>query len=74
VKILGFLTSESLAVLGEAEHATVYMPTSYGVAGHLLVVPTSRVTRIDADAAEVMAYIISGGVTAVKSNAEAAAG
>lgn len=66
VKILGFLTADSLAALGAADHATVYMPQSYGFAGHILVVPASRVTRIDADAPEVMAFIISGGVTDVE--------
>ena len=66
VKVLAFLTSESLAALGAADHVTVYMPQSYGLAGHILVVPSSRVQRIDADAAEVMAFIISGGVTQVE--------
>ena len=66
VKIVGFLTSDSLAALGAADHATVYMPQSYGFAGHILVVPASRVTRIDADAPGVMAFIISGGVTEVE--------
>ena len=66
LKVFGFLTAESLAGLGAAEHATVYMPTSYSIAGHVIVVPVSRITRIDADAAEVMAYIVSGGVTGVK--------
>jgi uncharacterized membrane protein len=33
----------------------------------MVVVPLERVTRIDADAAAVMAYIISGGVTQVES-------
>jgi uncharacterized membrane protein len=42
------------------------MPQSYGLAGHILVVPADRVERIDADAAEVMAFIISGGVTQVE--------
>jgi uncharacterized membrane protein len=65
VKVFGFLTAESLAVLGVADSATVYIPTSYSVAGHVVVVPASRVTRIDADAPEVMAYIVSGGVTTV---------
>ena len=68
VKIFGFLTAESLAVLGAADHATVYMPTSYSIAGHVIVVPTSRITRIDADAPEVMAYIVSGGVTGVSTD------
>ena len=65
VKVFGFLTAESLAALGVADSATVYVPTSYSVAGHVIVVPSSRVTRIEADAATVMAYIVSGGVTTV---------
>jgi len=67
VKVLAFLTSDSLASLGVADHVTVYMPQSYGFAGHIIVVPADRVTRIDADAAEGMAFIISGGVTNVES-------
>jgi uncharacterized membrane protein len=66
VKVLAFLTSDSLASLGVADHVTVYMPQSYGFAGHIIVVPSDRVQRIDADAAEVMAFIISGGVTQVE--------
>lgn len=67
VKVIAFLTSDSLASLGAADHVTVYMPQSYGFAGHIIVVPADRVERIDADAAEVMAFIISGGVTQVES-------
>jgi uncharacterized membrane protein len=70
VKVLAFLTSDSLASLGLADQVTVYMPQSYGFAGHILVVPADRVERIDADAAAVMAFIISGGVTQVESRAE----
>jgi uncharacterized membrane protein len=66
VKVLAFLTSDSMASLGVADHVAVYMPQSYGFAGHILLVPTDRVQRIDADAAEVMAFIISGGVTQVE--------
>jgi uncharacterized membrane protein len=66
VKVLAFLTSDSLASLGVADHVSVYMPQSYGFAGHILVVPATRVERINADAAEVMAFIISGGVTQVE--------
>jgi uncharacterized membrane protein len=66
VKILAFLTSDSLGTLGLVDQVTVYMPQSYGFAGHILVVPANRVERIDADAAEVMAFIISGGVTQVE--------
>lgn len=66
IKVLAFLTSDSLQSLGVADHVSVYMPQSYGFAGHILVVPADRVERIDADAAEVMAFIISGGVTQVE--------
>ena len=66
VKVLAFLTSDSLASLGLADQVTVYMPQSYGFAGHILVVPGDRVERLDVDAAEVMAFIISGGVTQVE--------
>ena len=67
VKVLAFLTSDSLTQLGISDHVSVYMPQSYGLAGHILVVPASRVQRIEADAAHVMAFIISGGVTEVES-------
>jgi uncharacterized membrane protein len=67
VKVVAFLTSESLASLGAENHVTVYVPLSYSVAGHIVVVPADRVERIDAGAAEVMAFILSGGVTRVGS-------
>jgi uncharacterized membrane protein len=66
VKVLAFMTSDSLTSLGIADHVSVYMPQSYGFAGHIIVVPASRVRRIDVDAAQVMAFIISGGVTDVE--------
>lgn len=66
VKVLAFMTSDSLISLGIADHVSVYMPQSYGFAGHIIVVPADRVRRIDADAAQVMAFIISGGVTDVE--------
>lgn len=66
VKVLAFMTSDSLASLGIADHVSVYMPQSYGFAGHIIVVPANRVRRIDADAAKVLAFIISGGVTDVE--------
>ena len=66
VKVVAFMTSDSLTSLGVADHVSVYMPQSYGFAGHIIVVPANRVRRIDADAAQVMAFIISGGVTDVE--------
>jgi len=66
VKVMAFLTSDSLESLGIVDQVTVYMPQSYGFAGHILIVPATRVQRLEADAAEVMAFIISGGVTQVE--------
>jgi uncharacterized membrane protein len=64
-QLVGFLTAESLDALGAADHVTVYIPFSYSIAGHVMVVPARRVRRVDADAPAVMAYIVSGGVTRV---------
>ncbi|HEX4468517.1 MAG TPA: DUF502 domain-containing protein [Gemmatimonadaceae bacterium] len=65
IRVLGFLTQESLATIGLKEHVTVYMPQSYGFAGQLLVVPATQVTPLPAESADVMAFIISGGVTQI---------
>ena len=62
-RALGFVTQESLATLGLQEHVTVYLPQSYNFAGSLLIFPSSAVERLDADSADVMAFIVSGGVT-----------
>ncbi|HUK62825.1 MAG TPA: DUF502 domain-containing protein [Dongiaceae bacterium] len=61
-KAIGFVTKESLAEFGLADHVAVYLPESYNFAGNLFVVPRSRVTPIHADSAEVMAFVVSGGV------------
>ncbi|CAN5255405.1 DUF502 domain-containing protein [soil metagenome] len=63
-RMFGFVTQESLVGLGLLEHVTVYLPHSYAVSGVLWVFPASAVTPIAADSAEVMAFIVSGGVTA----------
>lgn len=63
LKVLGFLTSERFDDPHLAEHVSVYLPESYNFAGNLIVVPKSRVHPLDADGAEFMAFIMSGGVT-----------
>ena len=64
-RAIGFVTQESLASLGLEGHVTVYLPQSYNFAGTLLIFPTSAVTPVDADSADVMAFIVSGGVTSL---------
>jgi len=63
LKVLGFLTSERFDDPQLAGHVSVYLPESYNFAGNLIVVPRERVHPLDADGAEFMAFIMSGGVT-----------
>ncbi|MBI2795196.1 MAG: DUF502 domain-containing protein [Gemmatimonadetes bacterium] len=65
VKCLGFITQESLALLGLPGHVAVYLPQGYAFAGNTLLVPTAQVEALAAEPAEVMAFIVSGGVTAI---------
>jgi uncharacterized membrane protein len=62
-RALGFITQETLTSMGMMEHVAVYLPQSYNFAGSLLIFPTSAVTVLDAESADVMAFIVSGGVT-----------
>jgi uncharacterized membrane protein len=61
----GFITQESLAMLGLHDSVAVYFPQSYAFAGNTIIVPASRVTRLDAVSSDVMAFVVSGGVTEV---------
>ena len=65
IKGLGFITQESLAALGETESVVVYFPQSYAFAGWTFVVPATRVSRIDMESSDFMAFVVSGGVTGV---------
>jgi uncharacterized membrane protein len=63
---IGFVTDEHPEALSLGKDLiTVYVPHSYAVSGQLFVVPRHYVTPLDAQSAEVMKYIISGGVTEV---------
>jgi uncharacterized membrane protein len=63
--VLGFVTQESMEQLGSREFVSVYAPQSYHWAGQVYVFPAAAVKRLDASSAAVMAFIVSGGVTAV---------
>jgi uncharacterized membrane protein len=63
VYVLGFVTSESLGHLDLEGHVAVYVPASYSFAGHLVVLPRDRVTPLQVDAADALAFIVSGGVS-----------
>lgn len=62
---LGFVTQESLDDLGLREWISVYMPHSYNFSGQMYVFPKASVTRLEASSSDVMAFVVSGGVTEV---------
>ena len=63
ISVAGFMTSRDLSYIGMSERVSVYLPQSYNFAGNLIRVPSDRVTPIEADSGEVMAFIVSGGVS-----------
>ncbi len=62
---LGFVTQESLDSMGMANWISVYMPHSYNFSGQMYVFPREAVSPLDASSSDVMAFIVSGGVTGV---------
>jgi uncharacterized membrane protein len=64
-RMVGFVTQESLDRLGLPGYSSVYFPQSYNFAGNLVVFPSSQLHPLDAASADVMAFIVSGGVTGV---------
>jgi uncharacterized membrane protein len=67
-RALGFITQESLTKLGLADYVAVYLPFSYSLSGRVLMYPVADVQRLDAVSADVLAFIVSGGVTEVPSD------
>ncbi len=62
-RMLGFVTCERFDDARLAGHVAVYLPQSYNFAGNVVVVPRGQVETIDADGAEFMTFIVSGGVS-----------
>ena len=63
LQVIGFVTAESLDAYGLTDSVAVYLPQSYNFAGNLIIVPRNQVTRLKAESGQVMAFIVSGGVT-----------
>ena len=67
VSVLGFVTAESLAGIGAEDLVGVYLPQSYNFAGQFVMVPRARIIPLSADSSDVMAMIVSGGVSGAES-------
>jgi len=62
-EILGFITREDMAFPGLEDRVAVYFPQSYNFAGQVLIFPRNRVVPVEAESADVMKFIVSGGVS-----------
>ncbi|HTF02443.1 MAG TPA: DUF502 domain-containing protein [Bacteroidia bacterium] len=66
IREVGFITDHDLHEIGLGpEYVAVYMPMSYSISGRLLIVPKSNVSAMDANPADVMKFVVSGGVSEV---------
>lgn len=62
----GFVTNQDLAMLNiKSGKIAVYLPHSYNFSGNIFIVPVENVTPVQANTAEFMKFIVSGGVTDV---------
>jgi len=66
---IGFVTREHLTDLGvEGKKVAVYFPHSYNFSGEMFIVPADQVKRLDAAPADVMKFVVSGGVVSFKNS------
>lgn len=67
---IGFITEEDLSGLGIKgdKKIAVYFPHSYAFSGNLLIVERENVEIIDQKSADVMKFIVSGGVAHLDAN------
>ncbi|RIJ47572.1 DUF502 domain-containing protein [Maribellus luteus] len=62
---LGFITKDSLDEFELKDMTAVYFPHSYNFSGELYLVPAERVEKLSISPAEVMKFVVSGGVTRI---------
>lgn len=62
VSVLGFLTCESFETQCLKDKVAVYLPQSYNFAGNLIVVDREQVRFLDVEGAQLLAFILSGGL------------
>lgn len=68
---IGFITDANLSQLGDIQgQVAVYFPHSYAFSGNLFIVPIENVKQVDQNPADVMKYIVSGGISEMEENDE----
>jgi len=63
LKKIGFLVQKDLAKLGLPGEVAVYFPYSYSFAGQVVIIASDKVKPIDRNSADMMKFVISGGVS-----------
>ena len=63
IERIGFVTQDDLSDMGISDKIAVYIPSSYGLLGDLFIVPKEYVKPLDVHPAEIMKFIVSGGVS-----------
>ncbi len=71
LEMIGFITDTNLSELGNIEgKVAVYFPMSYSFSGHMMIVPTKNITRIERNAVDVLKYTMTGGIVELESDHE----
>jgi uncharacterized membrane protein len=63
LKKIGFLVQKDMKAIDLPGEVAVYFPMSYSFAGQVVIVSAHKVKPIDRNAADVMKFVISGGVS-----------
>lgn len=63
LKKIGFIVQKDLTSLNLPGEVAVYFPYSYSFAGQVVIVSADKVKHIDKSAADMMKFVISGGVS-----------
>jgi uncharacterized membrane protein len=63
LKKIGFLVQKDLSKLNLPGEVAVYFPLSYSFAGQVVIISADKVKPIDKNSADVMKFVISGGVS-----------
>jgi uncharacterized membrane protein len=66
IRVFGFVTCAHFDDVRLSGHVAVYLPQSYYFAGNILIVKRELVQPVDADSAQFMAFIVSGGVAEMR--------
>jgi uncharacterized membrane protein len=61
--VQGVVTADALEHLGLNGYVAVYVPQSYNFAANLILVRAEKVVPIAIESSELMAFIVSGGVS-----------